>query len=113
MINDYFIRVFFMAVEVAHDLEAAVLSVGTLYATLINIRASIVGPFRLYFSLLIRVSIATLVILARVVFILQRMHILGFLVEVAIFATLSSGHSAILMECFKFGAFNHYSRVCP
>lgn len=41
----------------AHSLEAVVLMEYTLYVSLISIMVSLVGPFMMYYSLLIRVNL--------------------------------------------------------
>lgn len=72
----------------AHDLGAEVLMVGTLHVYLIIIWVSLVSLFIWHFSLLIGVSPATGIILAKVVISLQERHVLDFLGEVAILSYL-------------------------
>lgn len=67
IINDRITRAVLVEAKVAHSLEAEVLRVSTLEASLISIRVSIVCPFMLCFRFLTGVNLATIIILARVV----------------------------------------------
>lgn len=55
-----------MEVGVAHGSKAMVLRVGNLHASLISIRISLEGSFTMCFRLLMGVSLAIVIILARV-----------------------------------------------
>lgn len=65
MIKGHVIKVFLLGAKVAFDSEVAVLKIGTLHVSNINIRFSLVGPFMWYFRLWMEVNLATMIILSR------------------------------------------------
>lgn len=58
--------------EMAHVLKVTVLKVGTFHASLISIKFNLIGLFMLYFRLLMKVNLATVIVLARVVSAFER-----------------------------------------
>lgn len=113
VIITFIIKIVLVGVEVTYYSEATVLQVGIFYASPINIRVSIVGKFMLYFRLLMDVILATLIILAIVVDILQEVYLLGHLTKMVIRSAGSSGYGIVSRACYDCGAFNHFSREYP